>query len=136
MLLNIPERFFDVKYEGARIPGCDNQSNLWLGANCQVFAYELLRENGLDIPNDRSSELWSDESYSQKVNDYLPLDIFLYNSCPKSFGAHVGVYIGGGMVFHLSLDNGFPKKESHESMLKNPKYKSFIGAKRIFRGGA
>ena len=135
MPVNIPNRFFEVKYVSARVPGCENQSVLSLGANCQVFAYELLRENGLDVPNARSSELWADDSYSQKVSEFEPLDVMLYNNNPESYGAHVGVYIGNGEVLHLSLENGVPKIEGHEEMLRNPKYMFFIGAKRIIRSG-
>lgn len=136
MPIIIPNRFFEVKYISARIPGCENQSVLSLGANCQVFAYELLREYGLDVPNDRSSELWADESYSQKVSAVEPLDIMLYNNQPEAYGAHVGVYIGNGEVIHLSLENGVPKIEGHKEILRNPKYRFFIGAKRIIRLGA
>lgn len=113
------------------MPGSDNQSDLTFGANCQVFAYELLRVNGLNVPNDRSSELWADQNYSKEVTEFQPLDIMMYNNKPESYGAHVGVYVGDGMVLHLSLENGSPREEAHNDMLRNPKYACFIGAKRI-----
>ena len=129
----IPEAFFDVSYKSARIPGVENQSDLSLGANCQIFAYALLKENGLHVPNDRSSELWSDTSYSEVVTDFRPLDLMLYNATSGSYGAHVGVYTGDGEVIHLSLQNGKPEIISHESLLLNEKYQWFVGAKRILR---
>lgn len=131
MAITIPERFFNVQYVSSRIPGCDYQADLGKGANCQVFAYELLRENGLHAPNLRSSNLWADEHYTKKVTAFQPLDILLYNKTPDAYGAHVAVYVGDGMVIHLSLDNGTPKIQSHASMIEDPKYAFFIGAKRI-----
>ena len=55
--VKIPTELFQVEYKSHRIPGIDHQSDLSLGANCQLFAYELLRVNGLVAKNDRSSEL-------------------------------------------------------------------------------
>ena len=51
--IKIPEAFFDVEYKSARIPGVENQSDLSFGANCQVFAYALLKENGSLMPAER-----------------------------------------------------------------------------------
>lgn len=113
------------------MPGCDNQSDLTPGANCLVFVCELLRANGLDVPNDRSSELWADENYSKTVTEFQPLDLMLYNNKSESYGALVGVYIGDGLVLHLSLENGIPRKEAHRDTARNHKYIYFIGAKRI-----
>ena len=42
--IKIPKAFLDVQYKSARIPGVENQSDLSLGANCQVFAYVILKE--------------------------------------------------------------------------------------------
>jgi cell wall-associated NlpC family hydrolase len=129
--IKIPKTFFDVHYKSARVPGVENQSDLSFGANCQVFAYALLKENGLQVPNDRSSELWSDTSYSVVVNDFEPLDLMLYSASGDSYGAHVGVYIGNGEVLHLSFQNGKPEIISHKSLMMNEKYHCFVGAKRV-----
>lgn len=129
--MNLPSEFFDVAYESTRIPGCLDQSNLRLGANCQVYAYEVLRYFKRFVPNDRSSELWEDESYSKAVENLEPLDLMLYNSTPESYGAHIGIYAGEGMVLHLSQYNGVPKYEKHRDLLKRKKYRYFIGAKRV-----
>jgi hypothetical protein len=134
--INIPKAFFDVHYKTARVPGVSNQSDLSLGANCQVFAYELLRVNGLTVPNVRSSELWGDTSYSKDVVDFEPLDLMLYSADGKSYGAHVGVYIGNGELIHLSLQNSKPEIIAHCLMQKNDKYKYFVGAKRMLTSGA
>lgn len=130
-IVNIPQYFFAVNYQVERIPGVNNQSDLSLGANCQVFAYELLRVNGLAVANDRSSELWGDECYSKRVTEFEPLDLMLYSPNGEAFGAHVGVYIGDGNIIHLSLQNGQSEIIPHLRMLDNIKYSSFVGAKRI-----
>ncbi len=132
--IDIPQRFFDVEYKTDRIPGVKDPSDFSLGANCQVFAYELLRVNGMVPPNDRSSELWSDTCYSRKILvDFEPLDIMLYSADGEAYGAHVGVYIGDGEIIHLSLQNGRSEIIEHEIMQENKKYRRFVGAKRILK---
>lgn len=130
-LINIPQQFFEVEYKGSRIPGTENPSNFKQGANCQVFAYELLKHNGINIPNFRSSELWEDTIYTEKVEIIKPLDILLYNSENKAYGAHVGVSIGNNMLIHLSAENNKAEIISQEDMLRKNKYCIFIGAKRV-----
>src|SRR6266545_5225071 len=41
--LPIPARFHHVRYDGARYPGAAGVVGLDGGANCQQFAYELIR---------------------------------------------------------------------------------------------
>lgn len=72
MDMDIPDRFKNVRYVSSRIPGCKDDSDLTLGANCQVFAYNLLRDFGLNPPNYRSSELWNDSELSE-VTEFKPL---------------------------------------------------------------
>ena len=64
------------------------------GANCQHFCYEILRLFGFEIDPLRSSELWEDLEYSQKVQNPQALDLVLFNSTSESFGAHVGICLG------------------------------------------
>lgn len=109
----------------------ENESDLTLGANCQVFAYNLLRHFGKNPPSLRSSELWEDIEFTEVVESFEPLDIMLYNETADAYGAHVGVYVGEGTVFHLSKENGTPKYEKHTDLLQQPKYQFFIGAKRV-----
>ncbi|MDW1637170.1 MULTISPECIES: hydrolase [unclassified Vibrio] len=136
MEMDIPDRFKNVRYVSSRIPGCKDDSDLTLGANCQVFAYNLLRDFGLNPPNYRSSELWDDSEFSEVVIEFKPLDIMMYNDSTDSYGAHVGVYVGNGLVYHLSLSNGVPMLERHLDLLQQSKYQFFIGAKRIKQFGA
>ncbi len=87
--MDIPDRFKNVRYVSSRIPGCKDDSDLMSGANCQVFAYNLLRDFGLNPPNYRSSELWDDSELSEVVTEFKPLDIMMYNDSTDSYGAHV-----------------------------------------------
>lgn len=131
-ILNISVRFQAVAYHASRIPGVENAADLSLGANCQLYAYQILASKGYEIPDFRSSELWEDETFTLKVyQDFLPLDIMLYHRKQESFGAHVGLYWGEGRVLHLSKSNGRPKLELHSSLLEQEKYACFIGAKRL-----
>lgn len=129
--LEIPRQFIDVEYESSRIPGAPNQSDLSLGANCQVYAYELLTYFNKHPLQFRSSELWSDTTYTTEVVIFERLDLMLYNKIPKSYGAHVAVYIGNGKIIHLSQAIGKPEIINHNNMLLTSSYNFFIGAKRV-----
>ena len=63
-------------------------------ANCQTFAYAVLRDFGRTIPDFRSSELWEDDDCTFVVEHFGPLDLILFNRAPRAFGAHVGVFVG------------------------------------------
>ncbi len=130
-IIKIPKKFENVLYKTSRIPGVENESDLTKGANCQLFIYNILRYFGKEIPPFRSSELWTDTKFTNIVTTFKPLDIMLYNKTTDAYGAHIGLYIGEGKVFHLSKENGTPKYEKHSSLLKQQKYKFFIGAKRV-----
>lgn len=130
-MIEIPPRFFEVTYKGAHYPGAANVNGLEGGANCQVFAYELLRHHGLSVPDLRSSDLWEDTTYTTQVTNLQPLDILLWNKTAESWGAHVGVYIGNNEAIHLSKVNHTAVIWQLEKFLEQPAYKVFIGAKRI-----
>jgi len=134
--MEIPDRFKNVKYVASRIPGAENEFDLTLGANCQVFAYNFLRDFGLNPPSYRSSELWADTEFSEVVTEFKSLDIMMYNNSSDPYGAHVGVYVGDGIVYHLSLSNNVPELERHLDLLQQSNYRFFIGAKRIKQSGA
>ncbi|MBS9971388.1 type II toxin-antitoxin system YafO family toxin [Vibrio alginolyticus] len=52
--MDIPDRFKNVRYVSSRIPGCKDDSDLTLGANCQV------KQAGMSHIHirDSSSKLW------------------------------------------------------------------------------
>ena len=131
--LDIPDRFNTVAYVSSRTPEVSDPENLDAGANCQLYAYELLRHFGKIVPDFRSSEQWEDSTFSITVNELKPLDLMFYNDEPKAYGAHVGVYVGNSLVLHLSKENGTPKIEKHTELMKNKKYTVFVGAKRFIK---
>ena len=130
--ITIPDIFYKIEYNSARIPGIDNQSDLSQGANCQVFAYELLRHNGIQPPVYRSSELWSDTQTTVIVDSPQPLDLLLYNFNDQAYGAHVAVALGNDELIHLSAVNRIAEITTHQAMLQNPRYAVSIGAKRVY----
>jgi murein DD-endopeptidase / murein LD-carboxypeptidase len=128
-MLEIPPHFFQVRYVSLSYPG--NTNGLEKGANCQHFAYELLRHFSLILPGFRSSELWADTEYTDKVFELKPLDLLLWNKSAEAWGAHVGVYVGDSQVIHLSKTLGIPVLWALEDFQKHERYKYFIGAKRV-----
>jgi cell wall-associated NlpC family hydrolase len=130
-VLEIPEAFFSTRYIATRIPGTKNCSDLSLGANCQLFAYQIVKYFGYSIPDFRSSDLWEDEHYTFKVDDFLPLDLMLYHHKADAYGAHVGVFLGDGKVVHLAQRVGQPEIIDHADFLLMDQYAYFIGAKRL-----
>src|SRR5262245_30409890 len=129
-MLAIPKHLMDVRYNGRVHPGSHIQ-DLEAGDNCQVLAYALLEHYGVDVPRLRSSELLEDTTRTIEVAAYQPLDLLLFNSSPVAFGAHVTVYLGEGRVVHLARHHGIPVIESKDDLLKQVRYRFFIGAKRV-----
>jgi cell wall-associated NlpC family hydrolase len=135
--LVIPDEFWDVPYDGVRFPGAPGVSGPGGGANCQLFAYELLRHNGFVIGDLRSSELWDDTEYTTLVDEELaPGDLLLFHNKPQAWGAHVTVYLGEGRAIHLARRVGRPATWTLADFAADPLYISFIGAKRPIRRSA
>jgi len=130
-MINIPRYFFEISYNEACYPGSTDTNGLTNGANCQWFAYELLRYFGLEIPNFRSSELWEDVYHTYKVENFEPLDLLLWNSSKDPWGAHVGVYIEEQQAIHLSRKVGRPVIWPLSRFIEQKNYRFFIGAKRV-----
>lgn len=127
VMMDIPPFFFDIPYDGARFAVDDIRG----GANCQAFAYALLRHFGRTISDFRSSDLWDDIGETERVTDLQPLDLLLFNRTADPYGAHVGVYLGEGRVIHLSQRVGKPAIWALEDFRRAPGYEVFIGAKRV-----
>ena len=62
--IKIPERFHQVCYDYEGYPGTPGVLGLVGGANCQQYAYELLRAFGYATPDFRSSDLWADTTFT------------------------------------------------------------------------
>jgi lipoprotein Spr len=125
----IPESFWLVRYNGRQIPG--NDADLTRGANCQLFAYQVLAQNGFVAPAFRSSELWTDAVHTERVTRLEPLDLLLFNRKQESYGAHVAVYLGEDQAVHLAREAGVPEIWQLAKFAADPRYHIFIGAKRM-----
>lgn len=133
-MIELPDTFWEVRYVGARYPGSPGvraRPGLDEGANCQLFAYEVLRHFGLAPPELRSSELWSDTLTTQRVSVPRPLDLVLVNTTPDPWGAHVGVWAGDDQVLHLCAEVGRPALWSLEMFAARPSYRALVGFKRV-----
>jgi hypothetical protein len=119
-----------VPYNGKRYPGAPGVSGLEGGANCQLFAYELLRANGRSIGDLRSSNLWEDTRDTFVVTEFAPLDLLLLNRTSDPYGAHVAVWLGGGRAIHLSKAVGKPATWTLAEFALHERYQVLIGAKR------
>jgi lipoprotein Spr len=126
----IPSRFFRLRYDGARYPGAAGARGLGAGANCQRFAYEILRHFGREIPDFRSCELWNDTRFTRRVRRTRPLDLLLFNRTRRAWGAHVAVYLGSGRAIHLCKAMGRPAVWSLDEFAACDRYGVFLGAKR------
>lgn len=130
ILPDIPDRFWRIPYDTAHDRDSPTLKGMEAGANCQNFAYELLRHFGRYVPNLRSSNLWDDAEYTTVADEYEPLDLLLFNRARNAWGAHVAVYVGGDQAIHLSRRIGFAAVWSIGQFTARPEYRVLIGAKR------
>jgi murein DD-endopeptidase / murein LD-carboxypeptidase len=129
--IKIPERFQKVLYDEKRYPGAPGVRGVTEGANCQQYAYEFVRAFGFAITDLRSSDLWADTAHTHVAKRPKPFDLVLVHNAPISWGAHVGVYLGKGLILHLSKRIGAPAIESVQSMMCRVEYRYLLGFKRI-----
>jgi cell wall-associated NlpC family hydrolase len=130
VLAALPPALLQVRFSERMIPGRQPELGLSAGSNCQRYAYAVLRHFGLSVPDHRSSELWADEELLTTVSDPQPLDLVLFAASPDPWGAHVGVYIGGGSVLHLCKEIGVPVVWDFTDFAERERYASRIGFKR------
>ena len=122
-----------MPYVGARYPGAPDDEGIESGANCQRFAYALLRHNGRTVGDFRSSDLWSDTTDTFAVDDPEPLDLLLFNGTRHAFGAHVAVCLGQDRAIHLARHIGRPAIWSLAEFAMEPRYRCLVGIKRTRR---
>ncbi|TDV55089.1 hydrolase [Actinophytocola oryzae] len=133
-MIELPDTFWEVRYVGARYPGAAGvreRPGLAEGANCQLFAFEVLWHFGLAPPELRSSELWSDTATTQRVTVPQPLDLVLFNTTPDPWGAHIGVWAGDEQVLHLCAEVGTPALWNLAMFAARPSYRALVGFKRV-----
>ncbi|MFJ3308753.1 hydrolase [Streptomyces sp. NPDC086549] len=134
VLDQLPAVFWTVPYVGSRFPGSPavtRRPGLSLGANCQLFAYEVLRHFGFAPPALRSSELWADTSATVHVSAAQPLDLLLFNSTDDAYGAHVGLWVNEGRVLHLCAEAGRPAVWEQAEFAARQRYQVLLGVKRV-----
>lgn len=128
----LPAALWDVRYDGSLVPGLEPASEPLLRANCQLFAYTLLRHFGRVMPPFRSSELWADTAHTLAVaGPFEALDLLLFNATPDAWGAHVAVSLGGEQAIHLSKRVGLPAVWTLERFAEEADYRVLVGAKRL-----
>ncbi|MET8246611.1 hydrolase [Streptomyces sp. NPDC005202] len=134
LLDRLPAAFWTVPYAGSRFPGAPAvaaRPGLAAGANCQLFAHEVLRHFGLAPPPLRSSELWTDTQATVRVPRPRPLDLLLFNATDDAYGAHVGVWTGEDEVLHLCAQVGRPVVWTMAEFAARERYRVLIGVKRV-----
>lgn len=123
----------DIQYNGRIIPNGQTHDIVNTGANCQVFAYQLLRYNELVVPDFRSSELWEDAEFSELITEnFHSLDLLFFHKKEEAYGAHIAVYLGENRAIHLSRKNGIPVVWEIATFLEQPAYSFLLGGKRFF----
>jgi len=130
---DVPPHLKGVRYNGDHFPGAPGVSGVEGGANCQQYAYTLLRHHGFKLPDFRSDELWLDVVHTMPVPEMAPLDLVLLNSRPESFGAHVGLCVCDDLILHLSRRIGTPVVEALDQLQARDEYRYLIGFKRVLR---
>ena len=130
----LPDDFWSVTYVGARFPGAPDvlaRPGLEFGANCQVFAYAVLRHFGLRPPELRSSDLWADTAATVAVDAPQALDLLLFNASAGAYGAHLGVFLGEDRILHLCAEAGRPAVWTMDDFRSRPRYRTLVGIKRV-----
>jgi lipoprotein Spr len=127
---DIPDRFWKIPYDVAHDRDSPTLMGIETGANCQNFAYELLRYFGRPVPFLRSSNLWDDTEHTIVVDTYQPLDLLLFNRTHDAWGAHVAVYVGNDRAIHLGRRIGLAAVWPLAQFATHPEYGVLLGGKR------
>lgn len=128
-LAQLPAPFWEVPYVAKRYPGAVPRGEVHLGANCQLWAYEVLAFFGWSMPDLRSDELWDDRIATALVSDPRTLDLVLFSDKPRAYGAHVGLW-NDGRVAHLCREVGRPVIWDLDQFSERPRYQTLLGFKR------
>lgn len=130
LLKDLPASFWDVPWDSTRFPGAVERDQLALGADDNLFAYEVLAHFGKRIPDLRSAELWRDTEATKVVLTPQPLDLVLFHDREQAFGAHVAVVCSDTELVHLCAEVGKPAVWTFEQFAATPRYAHVVGIKR------
>ncbi|GHD87810.1 hydrolase [Streptomyces naganishii] len=136
LLDHLPPTLRTVAHAGSRYPGSPAvaaRPDLAAGANCQLYAYAVLRHFGLAAPPLRSSDLWADTRATVPVARPRSLDLLLFGPTKDPYGAHVGVWAGADQVLHLCAEVGRPAVWGLAEFAARERYRVLIGFKRVIR---
>jgi cell wall-associated NlpC family hydrolase len=136
IVADIPERFSRIPYDGSHDPDSPTLLGIEAGANCQNFAYELLRYFGRHVPHLRSSNLWDDTEHTTTVYEYQPLDLLLFYGTRDAWGAHVAIYVGNDRAIHLCRRVGLAAVWPLAQFAEYPEYRFLLGGKRALRASS
>lgn len=130
---DLPPWIWEVPYLGSAYPGAVPRAAIRSGANCQLFAYEVLALHDRHVPDWWSSDLWEDEQHTTVVTQAAPLDLVLFNEAQVSHSAHLGVVVDDDRVLHLCAEVGHPAVWRKSDFAARPRYATVIGYKRVLR---
>ncbi|MGW9525098.1 hydrolase [Streptomyces diastaticus] len=134
LLADLPADLWTVPYVGARHPGSPATAARPVaarGANCQLYAYEVLRRFGRRVPPLRSAELWADRTATFPVPHPEPLDLLLFSPDGSAYGAHVGLWMAEDTILHLCREVGRPAVWSRADFAARARYRELVGIKRV-----
>lgn len=133
-IMFIPENLSSIPYNPEVNP--DNPpsdfSDLSAWSNCLIYAYAILRHNNLSPPILWSRELWDDEVFTEKVEEYREWDILLFwNNIADAYWWHIGLSLWSNKLIHLSKEVGIPEVTTYPELIERWSYKYLLGAKRL-----
>ncbi len=126
----IPPWFWDVPYVGGHYPGGVPREALRTGANCQLFAYEVLAVHGFAVADLRSDDLWLDTASTAQVSVPQPLDLVLFRGIAIRTAPISGLVVADDEVLHLCKEVGRPALWPWSAFAARPRYAVVIGYKR------
>jgi hypothetical protein len=130
--IKIPKWILEIIYNPKIFPNWEVHDYVKDGANCQVFAYEILKFNWKKVPDLRSSEMWADNKISFEVHDFEKLDLIFFNNSTESYWAHVWLYIWNNKVIHNTNKTWWVEIWDLEEFRKYEDYQFILWWKRFF----
>jgi cell wall-associated NlpC family hydrolase len=100
-ILNIAENLLGVAY----VPGGETPVE---GMDCSGLVYYAYRQAGLLVPRTAAQQY----AAGRRPQRLMPADLLFFNTLKGRSVSHVGIYIGGGQMIHVSSGSGQVRKVS------------------------